>query len=45
MRTTINGIDCFGEMYKEQNVSVTCDDEIFDGIYPEGFETWEDQTA
>jgi len=38
----INGIGCTGEMHKEQNVQVICEDEMFDGIYPDGFNNWQE---
>lgn len=36
----IKGIDCYGEMYPEQNIEIICEDERYDGIYPDGFNTW-----
>ena len=35
-------IDCIGTMYKEQNIQVTCEDEIDDFIYYDGFDSWEE---
>jgi len=42
MKTTIDGIDCYGKMTKENNINVICDNEMYDGIYPDGFETWQE---
>ena len=29
-------------MYKEQNIQVICENEMYDGIYPDGFDTGEE---
>ena len=42
MRTTINGVDCYGEMNKFQNINVICENESYDDIHPDGFDTWEE---
>jgi len=42
MKTTIDGIDCYGKMAKENNIAVICQDEAYDCIYSDGFNTWQE---
>jgi len=36
----IKNVDCYGEMSPDQNVSICCDDEAFDGVHADGFKNW-----
>ncbi|MCK5664000.1 MAG: hypothetical protein KAI17_10960 [Thiotrichaceae bacterium] len=37
-----HSVDCYGDMHEQQNVSIVCDDELYDGILPMGFNNWTD---
>ena len=35
-------ISCFGDPEPTNNIYICCDGELYDGVYLDGFETWEE---